>query len=258
MPEPFAMAAMNQATSPSFGPRRVRLGGLDTLRGLAIVWMMSFHFSFDLNWFGFIHADFYTSPWWLWQRICIVSLFLFSAGLAQSYGDARGRREAAFWKRWGQIFGCGLLVVVGSYLAFPQSFIYFGILQGVAAMLLVHHLLSRRLGAWVLLLAPLAIAAPQLWGHPLFNPPLWNWTGLITQKPITEDYVPLLPWIGVFWVGSGLGVLLQRVDFKPLAVLPSVRPLAFLGRWPLTIYMLHQPVFVGLVWLAFHLKSISI
>ncbi len=248
------MAAMNPVAGTDIRPQRVRLGGLDTLRGVAIVWMMSFHFSFDLNWFGFIHTDFYTSPWWLWQRICIVSLFLFTAGLTQSYTDARGRREAAFWARWMQIFGCGLLVVVGSYLAFPQSFIYFGILQGVAAMLLVHHLLSRRLGAWVLLLAPLAIAAPQLWGHAFFNPPLWNWTGLITQKPITEDYVPLLPWIGVFWMGFGSGELLRRVDFKPLAVLPSVRPLAVLGRWPLTIYMAHQPLFVALVWLAFHLR----
>ncbi len=235
--------------SPREG-RAPRLGGLDSLRGLAIAWMVAFHFSFDLNWFGYIRTDFYTDPVWLWQRVCIVSLFLVSAGLAQAASDARGRSEAAFWRRWGQIFGAGLLVVGGSWLVFPRSFIYFGILQGVAAMLLVHRLLGRRLGAWVLLLAPLAIAAPHLWARPMFDPPWWNWTGLITRKPITEDYVPLLPWLGVFWLGAGAGAWLRRLDLRPLRALPTVPGLAQLGRWPLRIYLLHQPLLIGLLWLA--------
>ncbi len=230
-------------------PAAARLGGLDSLRGLAIAWMVFFHFSFDLNWFGYIHTDFYTNPLWLWQRVCIVSLFLCSAGLAQAVGDERRRSERAFWKRWAQIFGAGLLVVGGSWLAFPRSFIYFGILQGVAAMLLVHHLLGRRLGAWVLVLAPLAIAAPHLWTSAFFNPPWWNWIGLITRKPITEDYVPLLPWLGVFWVGAGVGALLRRWQLRPLRALPRVPGLAQLGRWPLRIYLLHQPLLIALLWL---------
>lgn len=229
----------------SSGPR---LGGLDTLRGAAIVWMVTFHFCFDLSWFGVLHANFYADPFWTRQRVCIVSLFLLSSGLAQALGDARGRAEAAFWKRWGQIAVAGLAVVAGSYAAFPDSFIYFGILQGVAAMLLLHHLLLRRLGPWVLLLAPLAIAAPQLWGSAAFDGRLLNWTGLIAHKPVTEDYVPLLPWIGVFAVGSGLGALLARIGFGPLRQLPEWRPLAWLGRRPLTIYLVHQPLLVGGLW----------
>ncbi|MDE1954396.1 MAG: DUF1624 domain-containing protein [Betaproteobacteria bacterium] len=238
---------MLEADIPRAGASR--LGGLDSLRGLAIVWMMAFHFSFDLNWFGYIHTDFYTNPLWLWQRVCIVSLFLLSSGLSQAVSDARARSEAAFWKRWAQIFGAGLLVVAGSWLLFPDSFIYFGILQGVAAILLVHRLLGRRLGPWVLLLAPLAIAAPHLFASARFNTPWWNWTGLITRKPVTEDYVPLLPWLGVFWAGAGVGALLRRVELRPLRLLPRVAPLAWLGRWPLSIYLLHQPLLIGLLWL---------
>ncbi len=248
-------SALSATTAPSPGAAPAaasRYCGVDTLRGLAIVWMMAFHFSFDLNWFGFIHTDFYTNPVWMWQRVCIVSLFLFTAGLTQTFTDVRGRDARHFWTRWAQIFGCSLLVTVGSYAAFPHSFIYFGILQGIAAMLLLHRFVFRHLRAWVLLLAPVAIAAPALWGHPFFNPPLWNWTGLITQKPITEDYVPLLPWIGVLWIGAGVGWLLAPSRFAPLRHLPVLRPLAFLGRWPLTIYMLHQPVFVGVLWLVAH------
>jgi uncharacterized membrane protein len=242
------MAAM--LARPDASARRQRFGGLDTLRGLAIVWMVGFHFSFDLNWFGFLHTDFYDDPLWTVQRSCIVSLFLCTAGLTQAWGEARGRSDAAFWRRWGQIFGCGLLVTVGSYLAFPDSFIYFGILQGVATMLLLQRAFGRALGAWVLLLVPLALAAPHLLGNAALNGRLWNWTGLITAKPITEDYVPLLPWLGPFWLGSGAGALLRRVDFRPLARLPNLPPLAWLGRHPLSIYMLHQPVLIAGVALA--------
>ena len=236
------------AVAPA-GGRRTRFGGLDTLRGVAIAWMVSFHFCFDLNWFGYAHFDFYGSPWWLDQRIAIVSLFLLCAGLSQSWGDARERAPGAFWKRWAQIFGCGLLVVGGSYLAFPDSFIYFGILQGVAAMLLLHRALGRRLGAWMLLLVPLLLLAPSLWGSAAFDGRWLNWTGLIAHKPITEDYVPLLPWYGVFALGAGVGALLRRDDFRLLARLPTLPPLAWLGRRPLTIYMVHQPLLIGALWL---------
>ena len=36
-----------------------RLGRLDALRGLAIVWMALFHFGFDLNYYGLLnpHQD---------------------------------------------------------------------------------------------------------------------------------------------------------------------------------------------------------
>ena len=53
-----------------------RLDGIDALRGAAIVWMTLFHFCFDLNHAGFIRQDFYSDPFWTWQRSAIVSLFL--------------------------------------------------------------------------------------------------------------------------------------------------------------------------------------
>ena len=43
-----------------------RFSGPDALRGLAMLWMTAFHFSFDLNYFGFIHQDFYRNPVWTW------------------------------------------------------------------------------------------------------------------------------------------------------------------------------------------------
>jgi uncharacterized membrane protein len=83
-----------------------------------------------------------------------------------------------------------------------------------------------------------------------------NWLGLVTRKPVTEDYVPLLPWLGVIWWGVAVGNWLTKPGTGRLSwQLPlSLRPLVTLGRWSLSYYMLHQPVLIGalmaLTWLA--------
>ena len=97
--------------------------------------------------------------------------------------------------------------------------------------------------------------APQLWGHPFFDGRATNWVGLVTHKPFTEDYVPLLPWLGVLLAGVALGLLLlrHRRDWLAGPVPAVLQPLARLGRWSLSFYMVHQPVLIGglLAWLAF-------
>jgi len=91
--------------------------------------------------------------------------------------------------------------------------------------------------------------------------------GLVTHKPITEDFVPVLPWLGVMWWGlAGTRWLLAHrrhwLASDPsapascatsghnvaLAEMPSSwawRLLTTLGRWSLTFYMVHQPVLIG-------------
>src|SRR4051812_29101509 len=116
---------------------RQRLDSIDALRGFAIVWMTLFHFSFDLNHFGWLRQNFYEDPFWTWQRTAIVSLFLFCAGLGQAVAVAQGQSWDRFWKRWLQVAACALLVTAGSIAMFPKSFIYFGVLHGIAVMLVI-------------------------------------------------------------------------------------------------------------------------
>ena len=90
----------------------------------------------------------------------------------------------------------------------------------------------------------------------ILNAPQLNWLGFITRKPITEDYVPLLPWLGVMWWGVAAGTWLSNHATERLSArLPAaLKSLALLGRWSLTYYMLHQPVMIGVLmavaWLA--------
>jgi len=223
-----------------------RYDRLDALRGLAIVWMAAFHFGFDLSHFGFIQQNFHRDPFWTVQRSCIVTLFLFCAGLGQAVAQRQGQRWPRFWRRWAQVAGCALLVSAGSALMFPRSWIAFGVLHGIAVMLVIARL-TAGWGAWLWPLGALAIALPQILRLPVFDAPALQWIGLGTRKPVTEDWVPVLPWLGALWCGLAAGrwLLRHRPAWLQAPLPAAARPLALLGRWSLTFYMLHQPVLIG-------------
>jgi uncharacterized membrane protein len=235
-----------------------RFDRLDALRAVAILWMAAFHFAFDLNHLGVLFGDvlprqdFYRDPFWTWQRTAIVSGFLFCAGLAQAVALGVGQRgprwSSRFWRRWAQVAGCALLVSIGSMLMFPRSWISFGVLHGIVLMLIVCRF-AAPLRAWLWPLGALVIALPQFVAHPFFDSRWTNWVGLVTAKPVTEDYVPLLPWLGVMLWGLAAGqwLLAHRRSLLAGAVPPALRPLAVLGRWSLSFYMLHQPLLIGAI-----------
>lgn len=239
-----------------------RYASVDLLRGLAMVWMTAFHFCFDLQYFGYLHTSFYDNPVWTVQRTAIVSLFVFCAGLGQAIAWQEGQSWQRFWKRWSQIAGAALLVSGGSYLVFPDSFIYFGILHGMAAMLI----LARGAAAWGRWLWPIGtLALGAVWLAPalhqhwpaaaILNTPALNWIGLISQKPITEDYAPILPWLGLMFWGVASGQYLLQSQAGALACWNPTRipgwtgkgagALAWLGRHSLAYYLLHQPLLLG-------------
>jgi len=234
--------------TPSPTAASARHDRLDALRGVAIVWMAVFHFCFDLNHFRFIQQNFYNDPVWTRQRTVIVSMFLFCAGFGQAVAWHQRQSWPRFWKRWAQVAGCALLVTAGSWWMFPRSYISFGVLHGMAVMLVLVRL-SAGGGRWLWLAGLVALLFPVFIKEPFFDTRAFNWVGLVTRKPVTEDYVPVLPWIGVMLWGMAAGQwLLQRRRDIVAGPIPQVlHPLAVLGRWSLSFYMLHQPVLIGLL-----------
>jgi len=238
-------------------PSSPRHDTIDALRGAAIVWMTAFHFCFDLNYLGWLREDFYRDPFWTGQRTAIVSLFLFCAGLGQAVAVGQGQAWPRFWRRWAQVAGCALLVSAGSYLMFPGSFIYFGVLHGIALMLIIVRL-TVGWGRWLWLAGAIAIAMKFLamqahqagWAGAAaeaLDSPWLNWLGLVGRLPVTEDYVPLVPWLGVMWWGMAAGqwLLARRPGWVARAMPAALAPLCWLGRHSLAWYMLHQPVLIG-------------
>ena len=224
---------------------------LDALRGLAMLWMAAFHFCFDLSYFGILQANFLVDRFWTVQRSAIVSLFLFVAGLSLGAAQAQQQTARRFWLRWAQVAACAVVVSLASWLAFGERFISFGVLHGMAVMLVL-----LRYGApgpfGLVVLGAVALVLPQVLSDPWFDSRWTNPIGLVTHKPPTEDYVPILPWIGVMAWGLATCVWLRDNKSQVLSdPLPAMlKPLAGLGRWSLSFYMLHQPVLLSLLWLA--------
>ncbi len=247
-----------QGDKPMEPRQGARYGALDALRGVALVWMTLYHFGFDLSHFGYWVQDFRASPVWTLQRTAIVSLFLLCVGMGQAVAASQGVGWQRFWRRWVRIAVCALLVSAGSFAMFPHSFIYFGVLHGIALMWLIARF-TAGWGRWLWLAGALALASPWvaqglLAGPPaqwaqVFNGKALNWIGWITHKPFTEDYVPLFPWMGVVWWGMAIGqwLLARRPGWLALDMGGAGRALALLGRHSLPWYMLHQPVMIGAI-----------
>jgi len=242
-----AGAAPKRALAATTMPPRVP--AIDNLRGLAILAMVAFHFSFDLRHFGFTTADFYRDPFWLHARTAILSSFLFLAGVSFVLAQSTAYGRARFWRQVVRVATAAMLVSVASYIVFPQRYIWFGVLHAIAVSLILLRPLAHR--PWLALGVGVAvIVAGNAWTSPWFDGRTWGWVGFMTAKPPTEDYVPLFPWTGVMLLGMAAGHALQRHDFRSLAALARLpAAVGILGRHSLAIYLVHQPVLFGLVYL---------
>ncbi len=233
-------------------PARGRIAAIDHARGLALVAMIAYHFAFDLRMFGLTHSDFEHDPFWLTARAAIVSSFLLLVGIGAVLARRDPRADA--WQRYLRrtlvIAACAGLVTAMSLVMFPASFIWFGILHAIAVMSLVAWPLATR-PRFALVAGIAAIVAGLTLSSPFFDTLPWSALGFMTHKPVTEDYVPLFPWVGVVLLGIAAGHALVRRDFAPVASLAHTpRVLGFLGRHSLITYMVHQPLLVGALWLA--------
>jgi uncharacterized membrane protein len=237
---------MNASPSP-------RLPLIDALRGFAVAQMIVYHFIYDLNYFGWLQLGMTRNQPWVGWRTAIVSQFLLLVGVSLVLRLAHKPDWRDFWLRWAQVAAAAALVSLGSWLMFGPRWIYFGILHCIAVALIVARGLAP-LREWNLLLAAGAFLSWWFYLDPAFNVPPANIIGFVTLKPRTEDYVPLFPWIAATLTGVGLGSLWQRQGFAlaPMWQRLNARPprlLVLLGTWALTVYLIHQPILIGLLWL---------
>lgn len=221
-----------------------RLREIDALRGLAVLCMVLFHFSFDGLLLGLWEFEPYKMPMLLLVRL---GQFLFLGLVGVSvFLSSRGFKEQV--KRGAKIFLAGLLVSFATYLVFPGEYVRFGVLHliGVSVPLLV--IFKGREG-WALVLAVLVYFSAgflqesglaSAWLIPLGAP----------QNGFASlDCFPLLPWFSAplvgLWVGSKLYA--QRKETM-LSVFAKVPALEWLGRHSLAVYLLHQPILYFSLW----------
>jgi uncharacterized membrane protein len=239
---------------------RRRLDAVDVARGLALVAMAAYHFTWDLAYFGVVApATPFTPPMRLASH-AIASVFLGLAGLSLALAHASGFRPRRFAVRLLRIGAAAALVSAATYAIAPETPIFFGILHClfVASLLAVPFLvLPRAASAWAALaLGAALVALPFAYTSAAFDPPGLVWLGLGAHEPSTLDWRPLAPWGGVVLIGLALARLAPAPPEWRARVAP-LHGLAFAGRRSLAIYLIHQPVLIGLLYGALQLSGYS-
>lgn len=236
---------------------------LDELRGLDLISMMLYHGMWDVVFlFGIPQKWYIGRPGFLWQQsICWV--FILLSGFCLPLGHHPFRRGAV-------VFGAGALVTAVTLLFLPEDVVWFGVLTLLGSSMLLTAALDpllRRVPPAV----GVAVSALLFWGtYPTMNG-FWNlpggrlalpqalyaswptaYLGFMPKSFFSTDYFPLLPWLFLFWAGYFLHHLVGRGRLAPLrrSVCP---PLGWMGRHSLVLYLLHQPVILGVLTVAFRL-----
>jgi uncharacterized membrane protein len=231
---------------------RPRIAAIDVARGVAIVAMIIYHFSWDLAFLGFVNFDPTQSlPWVVFQK-SIVGTFIFLTGVSLVLGHGETIRWRPFWRRFAIILGAALLISAGTYAFNPSTFVYFGVLHAIALFSLLGLAFLKAPLVLILALAIVLIGLQLFIQSPLFGEKLWSWIGLWDAPPPSEDLVPIFPWFGVALLGIAAtrwainsGLTDRLAQFQGTSS-PS-RALAKLGRWSLVIYVLHQPILIGIL-----------
>lgn len=231
-----------------------RIWELDMLRGVCVIGMVIVHLIYDLNSLYRVIDLPQSSPFFLVQRWGGV-LFLLISGICVTLGSHPIRR--------GLIVFCGGIlcsaVTAGMYFlhyADKSLIIYFGVLHCLGACMLLWPLL-KKLPTWALAAVGITLAAGGLYvsSHVRVSFPYLIPLGLFPSSFASSDYFPLLPNLGYFLIGAFVGRTLYK---DKVSLFPRVRPenpvvrfFSWWGKWSLPIYLLHQPLLSGILYLLF-------
>jgi uncharacterized membrane protein len=232
--------------------RAQRIWEIDFLRGLAIILMVGYHLLFDLGEFrgvktflGF-STNLSTIAWTM-AHFFFATLFVVLSGTSGTLSRNNVRRGL-------RLLAVSLAVTAATYVFDPSSTVFFGILQCLAFSMLIYGAAFVKTrpaacAAWGALVIGLGVAAPVLrralevrfdWLMPF---------GIHSPAFSSFDYFPLLPWFGVFLAGAALG---KSVYASKRSLIPWRLPVTFVniaGRHSLLIYIVHQPVIMGVLYL---------
>lgn len=227
-----------------------RIWELDVLRGIGILGVIAVHLIYDTTeMFPLWRLEDPTAFYFLqeWGSI----LFLVLSGICVTLGTKHIFRGLV-------VLSCGLLISAVTFAMYRLEFagedvlIYFGILHCLGMCMLLWAVF-RFLPTWML---PVVGAGLIYAGFYIANNVVGQSMellalGVMPAGFVTADYFPLLPNLGYFLVGAALGRILYRNKQSLFPRVnernPLVAAFGWIGRNSLWIYLVHQPIFIGIL-----------
>lgn len=227
--------------------KKQRIWELDAFRGVCIIGMIAVHAVLDLEGFGKTGNALFD-----FVREWGALLFILISGICLTLGSKSVRRGLV-------VFAAGMLctlVTWGMYRVGMESediIIRFGILHCLGLCMILGSV-QKHIPKFAILAAAVLLIALGLYVQGIATECKWLFPLGIKHPGFTSsDYFPLLPNFGYFCIGIFLG---RTVYAKKQSLLPRVNanaaPIRFLswcGRQSLFIYLLHQPILYGVIYL---------
>ncbi len=241
---------------------------LDLLRGLNLISMITYHALYNLNYlYGHPMKWYRSAPGYIWQQ-AICWTFIFLSGFCLDLGRTERKHQI---QRGLLLSACGLIITLVTVIVMPSSVIIMGVLSffGLAVLVtaflkplllkippaaglcfsLLLFFLTREINTgW------LGFETLRLFELPrfLYQGNLMMILGFPHENFFSTDYFSLFPWIFLFWSGMYTWKLLHNHNLLPVPFLQTCgfRPLEWIGRHTLPIYMLHQPALIAFFTLA--------
>lgn len=226
-----------------------RIWELDAIRGLCILGMIIVHFAYDIV----ITTGIAMPPLFRFLLNWGGIAFILISGICVTLGSHSFRRGCI-------VLACGLIISAVTYAMYALSLaeksilIYFGILHCLGTCMLLWPLLKKlNIPAQLIVGVIFILFGLYLDQHRIVDHPYLVILGFTFPGFTTSDYFPLLPNLGYFLLGAVLGRTLYRKkqSLFPQANVenPVLRFLTACGKLSLPIYLLHQPVITGLMYL---------
>ena len=233
----------------------------DIIRGLAVIAMIIYHAMWDIVYiFGVDIPWFKSDAGFVFQQSILCSFVLVS-GFCIRLGKNTLRRSLI-------VLAGSLVITLVTAVAMPDSIIINGVLSFLGVAMLVTIPLEKVLkklpctigvvGSILLFLLTYNVqyGAIGIGDKMLVNIPDMLYLNNITaffgfphKGFYSADYVPFLPWIFLFLTGYFVFGLFEKKNKLQLLSAFSCRPLEFVGRHSFEIYIAHQPIIYGLLFL---------
>ncbi len=234
--------------------KRQRYFFIDSLRGLAVVNMVIFHFLWDLRYIaGIKEIALSSTAAFVWQQ-AICHTFIFISGFC----FLLSRRPL---KNGIITFLSGAAVTAATLIFMPDSAIFFGVLTllGSAMLILtpIRKLLVKVpaiLGFFIsLILFWLSYGIADgsivfgLLKMPdfLYKNMLTAFFGFPPADFFSTDYFPLFPWLYLILTGFFLSLAVKKYG-SPKFLFLKIPVFEWIGRKALIIYLAHQPILYGI------------
>ena len=233
-----------------------RLHWADALRGIFILMMVVYHFVFDLHYFGVISQNVSEGAWTIFSHLIQFGFFGlvgFSLHLSYRRSGYRPFLKRQF-KRAGLVLLVALAISLATTFALPGGAIWFGALHFIAVAIALGAVLIPY--PMILALSVIPIYLLGEWFADLSVSHLWLLPlGIVPVNYGSLDYFPLFPWLSLVFLGILVAHWMEKRSLlRNPQKLPRIHSLEFLGRHSLLIYVLHQPILFGGLWLIFLLR----